>query len=403
MKLPVKFAFRYLFSGRMSLVNIISLISVFGVAGMSAALIVILSVFNGFDSLIRSMINQFDPDIKITAETGKTFILPEDKLSELKQLEEVSFVSPSIEETALFEYRSYQYICTLKGVSNNYEKICDIKNCTYAGDYVLRDTVSNIPFAIVGCDVAGNLGITLGSFPPLRIYAPKKNEKISVTNPYNAFTKTDITPSGIFHIHQDFDSKYVIAPVEFVRDILDYQSNEYSSIEISCRKNVPTDVAIKKIKTILGSGFLIKDRYQQQDTLYKVMQSEKLSIIVMLTFIIIIASFNITGALSMLIIDKKNDIATLSYLGGDEKFIKSIFANTGRLITLTGAVAGLIGGLLICWLQIEFHLLTFPSDGSFIIDYYPVEIRFVDIIISFVVVTVIGFLAAQVPVKKISG
>ncbi|MBQ3657961.1 MAG: ABC transporter permease [Bacteroidales bacterium] len=403
MKLPLKFAFRYLFSGKMSLVNIITLISVFGVAGMSAALIVILSVFNGFDSLIRSMINQFDPDIKITAKTGKTFMLSSSQLAQISEIEDVNVVSPTIEETALFEYRHYQYICTLKGVSENYDKICDIKNCTYAGDYVLRDTASGVPFAVVGCDIAGNLGLTLGSFPPIRIYAPNKNEKISVTNPYNAFTKTDITPIGIFHIHQDFDSKYVIAPIDFVRNILEYEPEEFSSVEISCRENASTNAVINKIEKLLGEDFLVKDRYQQQDTLYKVMQSEKLSIVVMLSFIIIIASFNIAGALSMLIIDKKNDIATLSHLGGDEKFIKNVFTSTGRLITLTGAVSGLVIGLIICWIQIEFQVLTFPSDGSFIIDYYPVEVRLTDIFISFFVVTVIGFLAAQVPVRKITG
>jgi lipoprotein-releasing system permease protein len=370
--------------------------------GMSAALIVILSVFNGFDSLIRSMINQFDPDIKITAQTSKTFQMTADKLQEISELPGVGAISPCVEETVLFQYGHYQYIATLKGVSKDYGRICDIENCTYAGEYFLRDTLG-VPFAVVGCDIASNLGITLGGFRPLRIYAPKRDGKISAANPFSAFSQADITPSGIFHIHQDFDSKYVIAPKNFVTGLLEYGEDEYSSVEVMCTEASQTDAVIKKIEALLGENFSVKDRYRQQDTLYKVMQSEKLSIIVMLTFIIIIASFNIAGALSMLIIDKKNDIATLSYLGGDERFIKSVFANTGRLITLTGAVAGLVVGLLICWVQIEFHLLTFPSDGSFIIDYYPVEVRFVDIIISFVVVTVIGFLAAQVPIKKITG
>lgn len=398
MNLPVKFAFRYLFSRKMSLVNIISLISVFGVAGMTAALIVILSVFNGFDSLIQSMMNQFDPDIKVSASQGKTFKINKSTYQALNSIDNVKIVMQNIEETALFQYEHYQYIATIKGVETNYDEICNIKNCTYIGQYLLKDQ-QGISFALVGNDIAGNLTVNINGFTPLKIYAPRRTEKVSM-NPADAFSHSLIVPSGIFHIHQDFDSKYVIVPIDFARNLLEYDSTEVSSLEIACHDYTKVAATCKQIKEILGGEFQVKDRYQQQDMLYKIMQSEKMSIIVMLSFIIIIASFNIIGALTMLIIDKRKDIITLTDLGADSIFIRKIFANTGRLITLTGAIAGIIIGLLICWIQIQFHVITFP-EGSFIIDYYPVEVRFWDIVVTTIIVTIIGFVAAVIPTRKI--
>ena len=397
MNLPVKFAFRYLFSRKMSLVNIISLISVFGVAGMTAALIVILSVFNGFDSLIQSMMNQFDPDIKVSVSQGKTFKINKSTYDALSSIDNVKIVMQNIEETALFQYEHYQYIATIKGVELNYDEICNIKNCTYIGEYLLKDP-KGIPFALVGNDIAGNLTVNINGFTPLKIYAPRRTDKVSM-NPADAFSHSLIVPSGIFHIHQDFDSKYVIVPIDFARNLLEYDSTEVSSLEIACHDYSKVSATCQQIKDILGDGFQVKDRYQQQDILYKIMQSEKMSIIVMLSFIIIIASFNIIGALTMLIIDKRKDIITLTDLGADSIFIRKIFANTGRLITLTGTIAGIIIGLLICWIQIQFHVITFP-EGSFIIDYYPVEIRFWDIVVTTIIVTAIGFIASIIPTRR---
>ena len=401
MKLEQKFAFRYLFSLKMSLVNVISMISILGVSGMAAALIVILSVFNGFDSLIRSMINQFDPDIKITISLGKTFKISNEKLSEISNLNSVQAITCCIEETVLFEHQGYQQIAILKGVDNNFGFTSGIKDNVYAGDYILKDSISNIPFAVLGCDIASSLGLSISSVVPLKIYVPSRQEKVSITNPYSAFSRADITPRGIFHIHQDFDSKYVIVPIDFAKELLEYNENEFSSLEILCKTQTDVKQTCKDLEQILGKDFEIKDRYHQQDMLYKIMESEKLSIILMLSFIIVIASFNVSGALSMLIIDKKNDIKTISHLGGNEKFIRNIFFSTGELITLSGAVIGTIFGLFICFLQINFHLLTFP-EGSFIIDYYPVEIRFTDIIITFLIVTSIGFLASRIPTQRIN-
>lgn len=380
----------------MSLVNVISFIAVFGVAGMSAALVVILSVFNGFDSIISSMVNQFDPDLKITATKGKSFTMDDNVRSQLQDMEDIEAVSFTVEETALFQYDNYQYIATIKGVDERYAQVCDIPNNVIIGDYMLRDA-TGVPFAVLGADIAANLWVQPNGLTPMKIYAPRRTAKVS-PSPAEAFSSGLIMPSGVFHIHQDFDAKYVIAPLEFAKELLEFDDNEFSSVEI--RTNGNDDAIAAKIKTLLGDNFTVKNRYQQQDTLYKIMQSEKLSIIVMLTFIIIIASFNIVGALAMLIIDKKGDIATLSHLGANNGFLRRIFVRTGQLITITGVVSGIALGLLLCWLQMQFHLLSFP-EGSYIIDAYPVEIRALDVIATAIIVTTIGFLAALIPTRKI--
>lgn len=401
MKLPLKFAFKYLFARKMSLVNIISMISVFGVAGMSAALIVILSIFNGFDSFIRSMINQFNPDLQVVAEKGKTMLLDSVTLAKIEQLPNVKAVSGSIEETALFQYRGHQLIAKIKGVSDNYSQIADIESNTYIGNYVLQDKSSGVPFAIVGADIAGSLGVNVDGTQPLVVYAPLRNDGVSI-DPSSAFSSSKVIPMGIFHIHQDFDAKYVIVPSSFARNLMEYSDGEYSALEIAVSDYSQVGLTAQSVRAILGDGYSVKDRYQQQDMLYKIMQSEKLSIIVMLSFIIIIASFNIVGALTMLIIDKKHDIQTLSHLGASDGFIKSIFANTGRLITLTGALSGLVLGLAVCWLQIKFHFLKFPEDGSFLIDYYPVEVEILDVATTLGIVTIIGFIASVLPIRRIN-
>lgn len=394
--MPTHIARRYLFSRKLSLVNVISFIAILGVAGMSAALVVILSVFNGFDSIISSMVNQFDPDMKIAPIKGKTFTMNEDTRRQLSNIEGIDAVSFTVEETALFQYDNYQYIATIKGVDERYAQVCDIPNNVIIGEYMLRDA-TGVPFAIVGSDIAANLWLQPNGLTPMKIYAPRRTAKVS-PSPAEAFSSGLIMPAGVFHIHQDFDAKYVITPLEFAKELLEFDDDEFSAIEIHTNGN--DDAIVAQIKQLIGDNYTVKNRYQQQDTLYKIMQSEKLSIFVMLTFIIIIASFNIVGALAMLIIDKKGDIATLSHLGANNGFLRKIFVRTGQLITITGVISGIALGLLVCWLQLNFHLLTFP-EGSYIIDAYPVEIRWMDVVATAVIVTAIGFLAALIPTRRL--
>ncbi len=368
--------------------------------GMTAALIVILSVFNGFDSLISSMINQFDPDLKITATQGKTFQLDSLTISRLGRVDGVEAMSQCVEETALFQYDGRQHIASIKGVDDNYGRICQIEDAVYTGRYQLRDT-SGVPYAVLGTEIASNLWIQLSGYRPLSIYAPLRGN-VSSMNPDEAFARAYVVPSGVFHIHQDFDSKYVLVPLDFARQLLEYGDSEVSAIEVRLSADTQEIVQAvqRQFQQILGEGFEVKDRLQQQDMLYKIMKSEKLSIFVMLTFIIVIASFNIIGALSMLIIDKKNDIHTLQCLGASGDFLRKIFLRTGQLITVTGVLAGLAIGLLICWAQIEFQFIKFP-EGQYIIDAYPVEVRLLDVASTVLVVLLIGFVASVFPSRKI--
>ena len=398
MNIPLIISKRYLFGGKRNLVNIITKISIFGVAGMTAALIIILSVFNGFDMVVRGLMNQVDPDLKIESIRGKTFLVDSIQKQQIIALDGVRHFVENIEETALFQYEKHQNISVLKGVDSNYVVCNGVAENTFVGSFMLNDD-NNQPMCVIGSDIAGKLQVMVNGFHYLQIYVPIRNERISLV-PEEAFHRSMAMPSGIFHIHQDYDSKFVYVPINFARELLNYAPNEVSSIEIYCNDNAQQDNIASKIRTILGDNFTVKDRYQQQDLLYKIMKSEKLSIFVMLMFIFIIASFNIIGALTMLIIDKKGDIETLSHLGADNNFIRKIFVNTGRLITIIGSVSGMIFGIVLCLIQKHFGVIEFP-EGSFIIDSYPVDIRYWDIVVSLVAVILIGFVASIIPARRI--
>ncbi|MBO7598229.1 MAG: ABC transporter permease [Bacteroidales bacterium] len=398
MNIPLIISKRYLFGGKRNLVNIITKISIFGVAGMTAALIIILSVFNGFDMVVRGLMNQVDPDLKIESIRGKTFLVDSIQKQQIIALDGVRHFVENIEETALFQYEKHQNISVLKGVDSNYVACNGVAENTFVGSFMLNDD-NNQPMCVIGSDIAGKLQVMVNGFHYLQIYVPIRNERISLV-PEEAFHRSMAMPSGIFHIHQDYDSKFVYVPINFARELLNYAPNEVSSIEIYCNDNAQQDNIASKIRTILGDNFTVKDRYQQQDLLYKIMKSEKLSIFVMLMFIFIIASFNIIGALTMLIIDKKGDIETLSHLGADNNFIRKIFVNTGRLITIIGSVSGMIFGIVLCLIQKHFGVIEFP-EGSFIIDSYPVDIRYWDIVVSLAAVILIGFVASIIPARRI--
>ena len=398
MNLPLIISKRYLFGGKRNLVNIITKISMFGVAGMTAALIVILSVFNGFDMVVRGLMNQVDPDLKIESVKGKTFLVDSIQKQQIIAIDGVRHFVENVEETALFQYEKHQNISVLKGVDSNYVACNGVADNTFVGGFVLTDAL-NQPMCVIGSDIAGKLQVMVNGYHYLQIYVPIRNEHITLV-PEEAFHRSMAMPSGIFHIHQDYDSKFVYVPISFARELLNYAPNEVSSIEIFCDENADTDNLASKIRDILGENFTVKDRYQQQDLLYKIMKSEKLSIFVMLMFIFIIASFNIIGALTMLIIDKKGDIETLSHLGADNNFIRKIFVGTGRLITIIGSVSGMIFGLLLCLIQKHFGVIEFP-EGSFIIDAYPVDIRYWDILVSLAAVILIGFVASIIPARRI--
>lgn len=391
---------RYLFAKKSrNVINIISAISVVGVSIGTMALIVILSVFNGFDNLVQSLFNSFDPDIKITIKEGKTFSSGAERIQNLKKLKGVLYMSEIIEENALLKYDDRQYIVTVKGVSDEFINMSGIDSMIIDGEFILKENKNN--YAVIGQGVALNLAVGLNFITPINIYVPKRTQKVSL-NPEKAFSRKYIFPSGIFAIQQDFDSRYIIVPIDFARDLLDY-SNEVSAIELKLDPVFNKDKIQEEIKKHLGTGYEVKNRFEQQELLYKIMKSEKWAIFLILTFILIIASFNVIGSLTMLIIEKKKDIDTLRSLGTNLSVLRKIFLFEGWMISILGAILGLMTGTIICWIQQHFGLIKIQGSESFVIDTYPVYMELPDFVYVFVTVLFIGYLAAWYPVRYISG
>lgn len=399
MRFPLYIARRYLFAKKsQNAINIISGISMLGVAVGTMALVVVLSVFNGFDEVVKSLFNSFDPDLKIELNEGKTFT-PDERFDDIQKLSGVAAYAEILEENALLKYGERQHIATIKGADESFIQVTGIDSMVYDGIMKLKD--QNRPYAVVGQGVAFSLQIGLNFINPLFVYMPKRLGQINIANPDDAFRRKHIFPSGIFSIEQDYDSRYVIVPIEFMRELLEY-TDEVTSIELKFDPVADPDKVQEQIMDILGSDFSVKNRAEQNELFYKVMKSEKWAIFLILTFILIIASFNIVGSLSMLIIDKKNDIRSLRNMGANEKLIRRIFLLEGWLISIMGSFIGMLLGTGISWIQDKFELLKLSGSGTFIIDAYPVNLQAGDIVLVWITVLFIGFLAAMYPVREIS-
>jgi lipoprotein-releasing system permease protein len=395
-KLSFYIAKRYLFAKKSrNAINVISAVSVAGVAVGTMALIIILSVFNGLEKMVSAIFNTFDPNIKITAARGKTFEVDSSMLKLLANVDGVACYSLTIEENALLKYGERQYIATIKGVDENYAKVSGIDSAMWEGEFVLR-TDKGIPRAIPGLGVASNLGLRINFINPLNIYVPRRSGSSSA-NPENAFNKKYVSPSGIYEVEKDYDSKYVYVPIEFARDLIE-NPNGVSSIEVRFTEKTDPASVQKKISSIYGKGYLVKNRYEQQEIFYKVMKSERVAIFFILTLILVIASFNVIGSLTMLIIEKQRDIGILRSLGADNNLIRKIFIFEGWLISIIGASAGIVLGFVVCWLQQTFGIIRLNSD-SLMMDAYPIVMKLKDFIVVPVTVLLIGYWAAWYPVR----
>ncbi len=399
MNFSLYIARRYLFARKSrNAINIISGISMLGVAVGAMALVVILSVFNGFDEVVKSLFSSFDPDLKITPSKGKVFI-PDERFNQIKELPGVMYLSEILEENALLKYGERQHIATVKGVDESFTNVTGIDSMVYSGKMVLRD--NNRSYAVAGQGVAYSLQIGLNFINPLFVYMPKRVGTINLSNPDDAFRRNHLYPSGIFAIEQDYDSRYVIVPIGFMRELLDY-TNEVTAVELKLNPEFDVKETQKTISEILGDEFRVQNREQQNELFYRVMKSEKWAIFLILTFILIIASFNIIGSLSMLIIDKKSDIHSLRNMGASQQLISRIFLMEGWLISIVGSLIGILLGTLISWLQDRFELLKLSGSGTFVIDAYPVQLKLTDVLLVWITVLFIGFIAARYPVKQIS-
>ncbi len=362
------------------------------------ALVIVLSVFNGFSGLINNFYSNFDPDLKITPAKGKMFDPSEFNFNEIKSMPEVANYAEVIEEVALLKYGKQIYPAIVKGVPENYTQYTNIDTLLVDGSFMLE--YQRINYAVVGQGVAYNLGIKPELLDHIMIYVPKKGKQTSL-NPARAINHNYVFPSGVFSLLEEIDSKYIIVSYNYAAELFESE-NLVSSVELGLNKQANNKKVQKQIQSLLGDQFQVKNQFQQHDLIYKTMQSEKWAAYLILVFILIVASFNILGSLSMLIIDKKEDIYIFRSMGASSKTIRQIFLFEGWLISVAGAVIGSILGVLICWIQIRFGVITLPGTGSFVVSSYPVEVVFTDILLILSVVLFIGFLASWYPVKFIS-
>jgi len=396
MKLSLYIAKRYLFAKKSrNAINIISSVSVAGVAVGTMALIIILSVFNGLETMVSSIFNTFDPDIKITAAEGKTFVPDTTRLKLLAKVDGLSCYSLTIEDNALLKYGSREFIATIKGIDENYAMVSNIDSSMFEGDFILKSDKGR-PYAIPGIGVAQYLGLRVNFITPLEIIFPRKTGSTNF-DAENSLKRKFIFPSGIFEVEKEYDSRYVYIPLDFARELTETEKG-VSTIEIRFKKNADPVVTQKDIVKIFSKGYTVRNRYEQQAIFYKVMRTERLAIFFILTLILIIASFNIIGSLTMLIIEKERDIEILKSLGADNNLIRKIFIFEGWLISIIGAFSGIILGFIICWLQHRFGLIKLNSQ-SLMMNAYPVVMKLKDFIIVPGTVLLIGYWAAWYPVR----
>ena len=386
---------RYFFrKSQNNFVHFISLVSFFGVMVGSAALILVLSVFNGFEDLVLNMYNSFDPHIKIQTTQGKVFEREpiEKKLSTYDQIEENIFV---LEEKVLLNYNDKEFIAIAKGVSDNYEKAIHFDSLIVEGRGLSSSDMDNV--AVMGSGIAYYLSMGLGSvFENIQLYIPKREEK-TLLNIQKAFEQHNIVPVGIFNIQNEIDSEYFITPLSFLQKISN-RENRISSIEIKLKNPKEMYDFQQLLKNSLGNNYLIQNRFEQQQFLYKILNSEKLAVFIIFLFIILIATFNIIGSLTMLILDKRKDIFTLKSFGLNKIQIQKIFFKKNMFTILFGVLIGLLMGLSIAFAQQNFGLISL-GDGNFVVDSFPVSIRFSDVILVFSTVFITGVFSSWIPAK----
>lgn len=385
---------RYLFSKKSTnAINIISGISMLGVLVGSAALILILSVFNGFETLIVSMYSSFTPELKVLPAKGKTFDPTTLHLDRLRKLPGIYSVAEVLEEKVLLRYGKAQFIGTVKGVSDDFLKSPYLDSTLQIGSFALKENGENL--AVIGASVQISLGINIKDQSALlQVYSPRHNAASSF-NPMDEFVVRNIAPSGVFSVQQDFDD-IVITPIAFTRDLLD-EPQKVSYIEINLQDKANTDQIQRQLQERFGKNFVIKNRYQQNTSLYKLLNSEKWAIFLILTFVLIIAIFNIIGSLTMLVIDKRKDIAILTSLGADKKLVQQIFFYEGLLITVVGCVIGMAAGLAFALLQQKFGFIS--MGGTTMVQAYPVTLKPSDFLLVFITVTGISVIASGISAR----
>ena len=403
MNFPFFIARRYLFSKKKThAINIISTISVIGVAVATMALVIVMSVFNGFHDLVASFFTNFDPQLKVVPISGKSVPSDDPVLYKIKKLPQIDVATETYEDMALAVYKGRQAMVTIKGVDDNFADLTHITDILY-GDGQFQLHKANLEFGTPGIRLANNLGLGARWDNYLRIYAPQRQGQLDMTNMESGFVLDSLLSSGVvFTVNNSkYDKNYILTSIGFARRLFDAQG-ELTALELRLKPGSDFDDVKDNIQKIAGSKFKVEDRYEQQADTFNIMEIEKLMAYIFLTFILVVACFNIIGSLSMLIIDKKDDVATLRNLGAKDKQITHIFLFEGRMISFIGAIIGIGIGLLLCLLQQQFGLVSMGGGDNFVVNAYPVSVHYTDVFIIFLTVIAAGWLAVYYPVRALS-
>ena len=401
MNFPFYIARRYLFSKKSThVINLISAISAVGVAVATMALVVTLSVFNGFHDLVASLLTAFDPQIEVVPAQGKTAPADDPLLTKIRQLPQVDVATECVEDQALAIYAGRQAMVRVKGVDDNFDKLSHINRILYGdGEFTLH--AANLQYGIVGIRLADNMGMGTNWEGYMKVYAPQREGQLDMMNPTEGFVEDSlISPGVVFAVKQGrYDSNYILTSIAFARNLFG-QQGRLSQLELRLKPGSDLDAVKAEMQQIAGDKYRVLDRMEQQEDTFRIMKIEKFIAYIFLTFILAVACFNIIGSLSMLIIDKRDDVVTLRNMGATDKQIVRIFLFEGRMISAIGAIVGILLGLLLCWLQQTYGLVALgQSSGSFIVDAYPVSVHPEDIILIFVTVLAVGFVSVWYPVR----
>ena len=392
------FAWRYFKSKKTTnAINIIAWVSVVAIAVVTAAIIIVLSVFNGFEGLVKGLYADFYADIKVSAVQNKTLTINPSKLAGLKQLKGVVNYSCIVEEKAVLMNGDYQSIIVLKGVDENYTAISNINNYIKRGKFVTGNAEQ--PQIIVGAGIENAIAVDVErATTPLLLYLPNRKTNASITS-LESFNSAKITPVGTFLVQQEFDNKYAFTNLAFAKYMLDLGVDEYSYLEIKTMVNVDAETIKTQLQQYLGNNYKIETRFEQNRSLYKIMQAEKWFIYALLSLIMLVAAFNIVGALTMLVLEKQKDIHILKAMGASNNLIQKIFLSEGILLAAIGGAIGIVLAIIICLVQHKFHIIKLQG-GTFIIDYYPVKMLPLDFLLTIATIAIIAFVASYIPSKK---
>lgn len=404
MNFPFFIARRYLFSKKKThAINVISIISVIGVAVATTALVIVLSVFNGFQDMVAGFFTNFDPQLKVVPAIGKTAPADDPILTEIKKQPEVEVATETLQDMALAVYNDRQAMVNVKGVDDNFADLTHITEILY-GDGQFELHTANLEFGTPGIRLASTLGTGTRWKDYLKIYAPRRQGQLDMSNPQDGFVVDSLLSDGmVFSVNQGkYDKDYILTSIGFARRLFDEQGM-VSALELRLKPGSDFDAVKSRMQKIAGKKYNVLDRYEQQADTFKIMQIEKLMAYIFLTFILVVACFNIIGSLSMLIIDKKDDVVTLRDLGASDKTITRIFLFEGRMITVIGALVGIGLGLLLCLLQQQFGFVTMGNgDGNYVVNAYPVSVHYLDVLVIFITVIITGWLSVWYPVRALS-